>query len=103
MSYELASAATPIVPPSGRGFIWVFLSRQAGQRLEDELADRGEVVAALLHDDGGEAKLADDAACVEVARGRDLERALRVAGCGVDAERDDEGLCRRRELGGPAD
>ena len=68
---------------------------EPGERLAHERADRGQVVAALLHDDGRQAERAERAAGRAEAVARDLERALGVAGRGVDAERDDERLRRR--------
>src|SRR5690348_13646706 len=100
MSYGLARATTPIVPPSGSGFMRGFLHRgETGEGLDHERADGGEVVAALLHDDRGEAQAAEDPARFAVTRGADLERALGIAGCRVDAGCDDECARRGRELG----
>src|SRR5207248_11129038 len=76
---------------------------ETGEGLDDERADRREVVAALLHDDGREPERAENTAGLAVARGCHLERALGVAGRGVDAERDDERASGRGEGGGLAD
>src|SRR3954454_19689421 len=62
----------------------------AGERLRHQRADRGQVVAALLDEDGRQAERAERAAGFAEAVGGDGQRALRVAGGGVDAERDDE-------------
>ena len=59
-------------------------------------ADRREVVAALLDDDRRQPELAEDPSRLAVAGSGHLERALGVAGRGVDAERDDERARRRR-------
>src|SRR2546421_7322880 len=59
------------------------------QRLEHERADPLEVVAALLDDDRGEAELTEDSSRLPEAWRAHLERALRVAACGVHPERED--------------
>ena len=71
-----------------------------GSVSRDELADRLEVVAALLDDHGRQAEGAERAARRAVAVGGHPQRALGVAGGGVDAERDDERLAPRSR--GPA-
>ena len=60
------------------------------ERRDDQLADRVEVVAALLDDRGRQPESAEQLAGGAVALGGDLERALGIAAGGVDAERDDE-------------
>src|SRR3954451_4383690 len=62
-----------------------------GERLRHQGADRGQVVAALLDEDGRQLQRAERAPGLAVAVARDVQRALRVAGGGVDAEGDDEG------------
>src|ERR1700759_1401422 len=64
---------------------------QAGQRRDDQLAQRGQVVAALLDDDRG-ARLPQVPRPLPVPVGAHLERALRIRCGGVQAEGDDEGL-----------
>src|SRR3954451_20886658 len=64
---------------------------EAEQRLAHERSDR-VVVAALLDEDGRQPERAEERAGLAEAAPRHLERALRVLGRGVDAERDDEGL-----------
>src|SRR5262245_37960466 len=63
---------------------------QAGQERAHERADRVEVITALLHDHGGQPHRAERGARRAVPLRRGLERALRIAPGGVDAERDDE-------------
>src|SRR5215217_7618618 len=74
---------------SGSGTRRSFLD--PGERLAPQGADRGQVVAAVLDEDGGDAEGAGRAARgAEPGRG-DGERRLRVVAGGVDAERGDEG------------
>ena len=70
MSYGLAHAATPIVPPSGSGFMRGVDTLRALERRDHEVADRAEVVAALLHDHGRQPERAEDAARLAVAVAR---------------------------------
>ena len=63
------------------------------------VADRREVVAALLDDDRRQPELAEDPARLAVARGAHLERALGITGGGVHAECDDECVGGSGELG----
>src|SRR3954452_23239020 len=56
-----------------------------GERLRHQGADRGQVVAALLDEDGRKRQGAERAAGRSIGRGRDVQRALRVAGGGGDA------------------
>src|SRR6201996_3249353 len=64
---------------------------QAGQRRDDQLAQCGQVVAALLDDDR-RGQLSQARRRLPVPVGAHLERALRIRCGGVQAERDDEGL-----------
>ena len=64
----------------------------AEQRLRDEVAERAQVVAAFLHEHGGQSQCADPASRLTKACRGDAQRALGIA-CGrVDAERDHDGL-----------
>src|SRR4051812_37603675 len=63
-----------------------------GERLRHQGSDRGQVVAALLHEDGRKSQAAEDAPGLAVAGVGDVERALGIARRGVDAEGDDERL-----------
>src|SRR4051812_34523552 len=58
--------------------------------LADEGADRVEVVAALLDDDGGQAERAERATGGAVAAGAHAQGALGIAGGGIDAQSDDQ-------------
>ena len=83
------SAERPILPraPSG-GHVYTdeCPSRYAATRR----AQRGQVVAALLDGHGRQSGRGEQPAGRAVAVRGDLERALRVVGSGVHAERDDE-------------
>src|SRR6185436_20364859 len=63
-----------------------------GERLSHQGPDRGQVVAALLHEDGRQAERAERAAAGTVAVRGHPKRALRIARGGVDAESDHEGV-----------
>src|SRR5207244_1270676 len=82
-------SSLPIQTDSGSGMQPLLDSLE---RREHEPADRREIVAALLHDDGRQTEVAEEAAAFTKAVAADLERALRVDGCRVDAERDNEGV-----------
>src|SRR3954469_6146675 len=62
-----------------------------GERLRHQGSDRGEVVAALLDEDGRKSEAPQDAAGRAVAVVGDVQRALGIARRRVDAEGDDEG------------
>src|SRR3954451_21338043 len=70
---------------------------EPGERLRHQGSDRGQVVAALLDEDGRKSEAAEDAAGRAVAPVGDVQRALGVARRGSDAEGDDE---RSRAAGG---
>src|SRR5689334_14958313 len=63
---------------------------EARQCREHQLADRVEAIAALLDRDGGQPERAQRAPGRPEAGGRDVERALRIAARGVDAQSDHE-------------
>src|ERR1700749_1289928 len=73
---------------SGSGTRRSFL--EPGERLRHQGTDRGQVVAALLDEDGRKSQAAEDAAGLAVAGPGDVQRTLGVARGRVDAEGDDE-------------
>src|SRR5207253_11502645 len=87
-----ASRSAPAVRPRGAGTRVRTSTRalEAEQRLAHELADRAEVVAALLDDHGWKAQPAEQRSRFAIALRRDLERALGIARSRIDSERDDE-------------
>src|SRR5689334_19096208 len=69
--------------------------RSTRKRRHRELAERGQVVTALLDQDRGSER-PDQAACGAVARLRDAQRALRVGRRRVQAERYHDHVGRQR-------
>src|SRR5207302_1260462 len=87
-----------------KGFHALFLHRgETGEGLDDEPADGREVVAALLDDHRRQPQRAEDPSGFAITGRGHFEWALRVAGRGVDAERDDERTRRGCERRGTAD
>ena len=62
------------------------------ERGDHEPAERCEIVATFLHDHSRQFEARRAARRQRDSRPRDVQRAVRIAGRGVDAERDDEGV-----------